>query len=170
MNIECDPLLCPCGDRCENQQFRRGEYPSSSLEVFRAGKKGFGLRTLCPIPSGTFLGEYLGEVYSRSEFERRKHSSLYLNADHTYIMQLSSHSFVDATTWGSIHRFMNHSCDPTCRAEKWLVDGTPRIGFFAARDIVAFDELSFDYKLDIYGYLCFYFFFFLLLLTLLHSR
>ena len=35
------------------------------LQVFKTDWKGFGLRAMVPLPSGTFLMEYVGEV-SRS--------------------------------------------------------------------------------------------------------
>lgn len=44
---ECDPSVCPAGNRCNNQRFEKREYPP--LEPFKTQGKGWGLRTLAPI-------------------------------------------------------------------------------------------------------------------------
>ena len=46
---------------------------------------------------------------------------------------------------------MNHSCNPNCVLEKWIVDGGVRVGLFAKVDIPAGEELTFDYKFERYG-------------------
>ena len=55
---------------------------------------------------------------------------------------------IDATR-GSIARFVNHSCDPNCRMEKWTVNGKPRMALFAGdRTIMTVEELTYDYNFD----------------------
>ena len=55
---------------------------------------------------------------------------------------------IDATT-GSIARFVNHSCSPNCRMEKWIVHGQPRMALFAGKNpIMTGDELTYDYNFD----------------------
>ncbi len=41
---------------------------------------------------------------------------------------------------------MNHSCNPNCATQKWIVNGQVRIGLFAIKNIRAGTELTFDYK------------------------
>jgi histone-lysine N-methyltransferase SETD2 len=60
--------------------------------------------------------------------------------------------YVDAQVKGNVSRFLNHSCAPNCESQKWQVGGDMRVGFFATRDIGAGEELTFDYKLERYGY------------------
>ncbi|PNH08632.1 Histone-lysine N-methyltransferase ASHH2 [Tetrabaena socialis] len=52
---------------------------------------------------------------------------------------------------GNISRFINHSCEPNCETQKWLVRGELAIGLFAARDIPKDCELTFDYNFERYG-------------------
>lgn len=47
---------------------------------------------------------------------------------------------------------MNHSCKPNCNLQKWVVGNQMRMGIFALEDIAAFEELTFDYKFERYGY------------------
>jgi SET domain-containing protein len=55
---------------------------------------------------------------------------------------------IDATR-GSICRFVNHSCSPNCRVEKWIVDGEPRMALFAGDEgIETGEELTYDYNFE----------------------
>lgn len=55
---------------------------------------------------------------------------------------------IDATR-GSIARFVNHSCQPNCRMEKWTVAGKPRMALFAGdRGVMTGEELSYDYNFE----------------------
>lgn len=46
---------------------------------------------------------------------------------------------------------MNHSCDPNCETQKWTVNGDTRVGLFALKDIIAGNELTFNYMLECSG-------------------
>ena len=52
---------------------------------------------------------------------------------------------------GALGRFINHSCEPNCETQKWVVRGELAIGLFALRDISAGEELTFDYNFERYG-------------------
>jgi hypothetical protein len=65
-------------------------------------------------------------------------------------MKLTDHLVIDATTHGGLARFLNHSCEPNCRIENWLVGRERRIGVFAARAIGADEELTIDYQVCVY--------------------
>ena len=67
-------------------------------------------------------------------------------------MLFDQNMIIDATTRGSIARFVNHSCQPNCRMEKWTVEGRPRMALFAGdRAIVTGEELTYDYNFDPYS-------------------
>lgn len=68
-----------------------------------------------------------------------------------YLMLFDQNMIIDATR-GSIARFVNHSCDPNCRMEKWTVNGKPRMALFAGhRGIMTGEELTYDYNFDPYS-------------------
>jgi hypothetical protein len=52
---------------------------------------------------------------------------------------------------GNASRFINHSCAPVCETQKWRVNGKFRIGIFALKDIIAGEEVTFDYKCERFG-------------------
>lgn len=66
-------------------------------------------------------------------------------------MAFDQNMIIDATR-GSIARFVNHSCAPNCRMEKWTVDGKPRMALFAGENgIMTGEELTYDYNFDPYS-------------------
>ena len=94
--------------------------------------------------------EYVGEVIDAAEVHRRmaaQRQNTPLDKDF-YIMELDNGMFVDGKFKGSTSRFINHSCDPNCELQRWVVKGYPRIGIFALRDISNGEALSYDYQFD----------------------
>ena len=53
---------------------------------------------------------------------------------------------IDATFKGSLARFINHSCDPSCTTRIIAVEGSKKIVIYAERDIAMGEELFYDYK------------------------
>ncbi|PGH06473.1 histone-lysine N-methyltransferase, H3 lysine-36 specific [Polytolypa hystricis UAMH7299] len=140
---------CGCGADCQNQRFQRREY--ANVSVIKTEKKGYGLRADSDLRPHQFIFEYIGEVINEGHFRRRM-----LNYDdegikHFYFMSLSKGEFVDATKKGNLGRFCNHSCNPNCYVDKWVVGEKLRMGIFAERHIKAGEELVFNYNVDRYG-------------------
>ncbi|XP_022749006.1 histone-lysine N-methyltransferase ASHH2-like isoform X2 [Durio zibethinus] len=144
LNIECVQGTCPCGDLCSNQQFQKRKYAKMKWDRF--GKKGFGLRILENISAGHFLIEYVGEVLDMQSYEARQKEYASRGQRHFYFMTLNGSEVIDAYVKGNLGRFINHSCDPNCRTEKWMVNGEICIGLFAVRDIKKGEEVTFDYN------------------------
>ncbi|KAF5749066.1 histone-lysine N-methyltransferase ASHH2 [Tripterygium wilfordii] len=144
LNIECVQGTCPCGDICSNQQFQKRQ--CAGMKWVRCGKKGFGLQLQEDISKGQFLIEYVGEVLDMHAYEARQREYAAKGHKHFYFMTLNGGEVIDACAKGNLGRFINHSCDPNCRTEKWMVNGEICIGLFAIRDIKKGEEVTFDYN------------------------
>ncbi|OVA03854.1 SET domain [Macleaya cordata] len=144
LNIECVQGTCPCGDLCSNQQFQKRKY--AKFKWFRCGKKGFGLQLQQNVYQGAFLIEYVGEVLDLHTYEVRQKEYASRGQKHFYFMTLNGSEVIDACAKGNLGRFINHSCDPNCRTEKWMVNGEVCIGLFALRDLKKGEEVTFDYN------------------------
>ncbi|CAO2834241.1 unnamed protein product [Amaranthus hypochondriacus] len=144
LNIECVQGACPCGDLCSNRQFQKRQY--AKLRRFNCGKKGYGLQVLEDISEGQFLIEYVGEVLDLHSYEARQKDYAAKGHKHFYFMTLNTNEVIDASVKGNLGRFVNHSCDPNCRTEKWVVNGEVCVGLFALRSIKKGEELTFDYN------------------------
>jgi hypothetical protein len=146
--MEC-PGDCGCGDGCQNQRFQRKVY--ADVSVIKTDKKGFGLRANKGLDPNDFIFEYIGEVISEPAFRRRMHQYDQDGIKHFYFMSLNKGEFVDATKKGNLGRFCNHSCNPNCYVDKWVVGDRLRMGIFAERRVEAGEELTFNYNVDRYG-------------------
>eukprot|EP00793_Prasinoderma_coloniale_P003505 PRCOL_00006742-RA len=146
LQIECTPGYCPCGDGCRNMAFQRRSY--APLRNVAVGRKGFGLVCDRALAKGDFVIEYTGEVLDQKSFAARKERYGEEGQRHYYFMTLSNTETIDAHRKGNLGRFLNHSCEPNCRPEKWQVRGELCIGIFASRDIPAGEELTFDYQME----------------------
>ncbi|PWY85701.1 hypothetical protein BO94DRAFT_467388 [Aspergillus sclerotioniger CBS 115572] len=140
---------CGCGPECQNQRFQRREY--APVAVIKTEKKGFGLRAEADLRPHQFIFEYVGEVINEAQFRRRMRQYDEEGIKHFYFMSLSKGEFVDATKKGNLGRFCNHSCNPNCYVDKWVVGEKLRMGIFAERHIQAGEELVFNYNVDRYG-------------------
>ena len=140
---------CGCGADCQNQRFQQKTY--AKVSVIDTDKKGFGLRADSDMQPHDFIFEYIGEVINEPAFRRRMRQYDEEGIKHFYFMSLNKGEFIDATKKGNLGRFCNHSCNPNCYVDKWVVDDKLRMGIFALRKIKAGEELQFNYNVDRYG-------------------
>ncbi|XP_002121834.2 uncharacterized protein LOC778906 [Ciona intestinalis] len=149
MYIECSPDTCPCRDKCANRCIQKQQW-WKGLERFRTNDRGWGVRTNSDIPEGQFLLEYVGEVVSEREFRRRTIENYNAHNDH-YCVQLEAGTVIDGYRLANEGRFVNHSCQPNCEMQKWVVNGEYRVGLFAKRPIIGSEELTYDYNFHAYN-------------------
>ncbi|KAH8910109.1 hypothetical protein BR93DRAFT_874713 [Coniochaeta sp. PMI_546] len=147
--MECVDRDCNCGDECQNQRFQKKQY--AKVSVIKTEKKGYGLRADTALQANDFIFEYIGEVINEPTFRRRMLQYDEEGIKHFYFMSLTKSEFVDATKKGNLGRFCNHSCNPNCYVDKWVVGDKLRMGIFAGRSIRPGEELVFNYNVDRYG-------------------
>lgn len=140
---------CGCGADCQNQRFQQQQF--ADVTVIQTEKKGYGLRTNTDLSPDEMVYEYIGEVIDESRFRRRTTQYNEDGIKHFYFMSLSKGEFIDATKKGNLGRFCNHSCNPNCYVDKWVVGEKLRMGIFAERKIKKGEELVFNYNVDRYG-------------------
>lgn len=149
---ECNSR-CRCGAECPNRVVQKGiRY---DLCIFRtADGRGWGVRTLQRIRKNSFVMEYVGEIITSEEAERR--GQVYDRQGATYLFDLDYVEdvyTVDAAHYGNISHFVNHSCDPNLQVYNVFIENLderlPRIALFATRPIRAGEELTFDYNMHV---------------------
>ncbi len=147
--MECNSN-CTCGIECSNRLSQRPG-PSINLTPFHTNKKGIGVKCETKLCSGTYLGEYLGEIISASEACVRLAGG---KDNSCYILQYREHlgngrvmtTNVDATHKGNVMRFINHSCDPNVVIIPVRVNSIlPKLCLFTNTVIKAGEELCFSY-------------------------
>jgi len=132
------------------------------------------VKTLENIKADSFVVEYVGEVITSDEAERRGKQygkvliSKIISSDtslssiqnpdaegRTYLFDLDFNGAdnpytVDAAYYGNVAHFINHSCDPNLSIFNVWIDcldpNLPRLCLFALRDIIKGEQLTFDYR------------------------
>uniref|UniRef100_A0A182K1U8 Histone-lysine N-methyltransferase n=1 Tax=Anopheles christyi TaxID=43041 RepID=A0A182K1U8_9DIPT len=140
------PLITECGDLCDcNLRSCRNRVVQHGLDVplqlcYIPGK-GWGVRTMVPIPKGSFLVEYVGEIIPDEAANHRP--------DDSYLFDLGNGNCIDASVHGNVSRFFNHSCKPNVSPVSVYYDHKdqrhPSVALFACRDIGVQEEICFDY-------------------------
>jgi len=109
---------------------------------------GWGLFAKVPIKEGEAVAEYRGDIVRYSVANQREDRYQKQKKD-LYLFGANTAQVIDSTDVGSIARFMNHSCAPSCYIKSVDDNKTkiPHLAFFARCDIVPGQELTFDYRL-----------------------
>lgn len=144
MNIECHADLCASGEWCQNQRFVKAAQYAAPTTVFKTNQRGWGLKCNYCVYMGEFIVEYCGDVINNAEYKRRLQKQR--GESNFYFYVLDKNRIIDGAKCGSTARFINHSCDPNCDSQIWLVNGENRVGIFAKVDIPPDTELTFDYN------------------------
>ena len=119
--------------------------PSSRrLQVRKSGIHGKGVFALRDFAEGETLIEYLGEIISWDEAQKR-HPHDPANPNHTFYFHIDDTRVIDGLHQGNAAKWINHACDGNCEADE--VKG--RIFIKALRNIHAGEELNYDYGLII---------------------
>ncbi len=112
------------------------------IEVLSSRVHGKGVFALCHMAAGETVIEYVGEVISLAEAQRR-HPHDPSNPEHTFYFHIDDTRVIDGLHGGNASRWINHSCRPNC--EPVEVDG--RVFIQTRRQVWRGEELTFNYGL-----------------------
>ncbi|XP_050521094.1 histone-lysine N-methyltransferase SUV39H2-like [Daktulosphaira vitifoliae] len=154
---ECNKK-CNCDSSCINRVVQHGPSKNLKLQIFRThNHRGWGVKTLVPIKQGSYVSKYTGEVITSSEAERRANTN---GQKSTYMFDLDYNTdkndcvySVDATIYGNVSHFINHSCDSNLAIYAVWIDcldpNLPTLALFATRDINVDEEITFNYMTQV---------------------
>ncbi|KAH7708264.1 histone-lysine N-methyltransferase SETDB1-like protein [Aphelenchoides avenae] len=124
--------ILPSFPACTNMIVRRGS--AIPKEMWRTKEMGWSVRTLVDIPKGAFV---VTTYHANLNFPL-------LGRKRPFV--------VDGKFYGNVAAFINHSCEPNLFAQHVFTDvhhdRLPEIALFAARDITAGEDLSWDYRYE----------------------
>jgi ankyrin repeat protein len=170
--VECSDL-CGCPPSCSNRVSERGVLVN--MQIYKTPNKGWAARAMEDIPQGTFISEYVGELISEEEAQKRMREEYDVAGIHYLFAIRDSKYVLDPFRKGNVSRLYNHSCQPNITklqvyrthhqdasgkggvdsiayssnsGDHNAVRNCPRMVFVAARDIAKGEELciSYDYE------------------------
>lgn len=153
MNRECDPDLCRSCHECKegSEDSKKWSCQNNGLRMKKRQKvvaghsevHGWGVFATAPIAKNEIIGEYVGEVISDDEAERR--GRVYDEVTYSFLFTTTEQYALDSTHIGNKLRYCNHSLNPNCEPRVMRVGGDVRVGLYAKRDIKKHEELFFNY-------------------------
>ena len=146
-NDNCTCYKGACGNR--NLQYGLNH---SFLIKYISRNKGFGVFAEEDIEPGEFVCEYIGNVITKNEAEKKIHLN-HMKQKPNYILQLKEEypnvvvsTYIDSEIYGNFARFINHSCEPNLDFEIIRINSfIPHCAFFAKKFIKAGEEITFSY-------------------------
>ncbi|KAL6049229.1 SET (Su(var)3-9, Enhancer-of-zeste, Trithorax) domain [Balamuthia mandrillaris] len=111
------------------------KYGTVLVEVGPSRISGKGLFALTAIPVGTCITEYTGPLLSMAQRMALPQEKV------KYLFKASEEYYIDGSHPANIARFINHSCEPNCKA----VGPTGKVFIVAKRNIAPGEELSYNY-------------------------
>ncbi|XP_056174705.1 uncharacterized protein LOC115686186 isoform X3 [Syzygium oleosum] len=122
------------------------------LVVYKSGIHALGLYASQFIYRGEMVVEYVGEIVGlriADKREREYQSGRRIQCKSAcYFFRIDKEHIIDATRKGGIARFVNHSCQPNCVAKVISVRDEKKVIFFAQRDILPGEEITYDYHFN----------------------
>ncbi|KAF7968037.1 hypothetical protein HWV62_32142 [Athelia sp. TMB] len=109
---------------------------------------GLGTFLTEDVKANELISEYVGElIYEPTTESRHMDRDVVKHRKRNYVFALNSTVSIDSSYAGNETRFVNHVSKPNANSspQVWLVNGEHRIGIFAACDMKAGTEISFDY-------------------------
>ena len=117
------------------------------IEMRSSAIHGNGVFAIADISEGQEIIEYAGKRLTHARADHKYGGSSITG--HTFLFTLNDDYVIDGNQDGNDARWINHSCDPNCRA--WKIDaedGNPkhdRVVIEARRAITRGEELTYDY-------------------------
>lgn len=102
--------------------------------VVKRSSAGLGLFAARDFKKGERVIEYVGEVITDAEAQRRGGK---------YLFELNDEWTIDGKSRHNIARYINHACKPNCYPE--LTDDEKRVFIYTKRDIKAGEEFAYNY-------------------------
>eukprot|EP00252_Welwitschia_mirabilis_P012870 TRINITY_DN28412_c0_g1_i1.p1 TRINITY_DN28412_c0_g1~~TRINITY_DN28412_c0_g1_i1.p1 ORF type:complete len:934 (+),score=208.85 TRINITY_DN28412_c0_g1_i1:219-3020(+) len=179
--VKWRPVIFECSDKCKCRVNCRNKVCQNGikyhLEIFRT-EIGWGVRSWDPIPAGSFICEYIGEVTLGNDLNIEgggEEKQYVMNAQRSQessnppwgdISELlpevkgkgsnwkpcQLNFWLDASKAGNVARFINHSSSPNVFIQAVLYDHHdlrfPHMMLFAKEHIAPMTELTMDYGLN----------------------
>ncbi|HRQ64324.1 MAG TPA: SET domain-containing protein-lysine N-methyltransferase [Xanthomonadaceae bacterium] len=121
------------------------------LKLRKSTIHGNGVFAATDIPTDIELIQYKGRLRTHAETDRLHDGST--DTGHTFLFTLNEKYVIDANVDGNWARWINHSCEPNCRAV--VVEGgngdarRDRVVIESIRPIRAGEELTYDYGITL---------------------
>ena len=108
-----------------------------------------GLFAIDNIKPGEIVIEYVGEMITNKIADYREIEYNERGFGDCYMFRFDADNIIDATKYGNLARFINHCCEPNCKAQCNEINGKKHILLLAKKFIKAGEEITYDYNFEV---------------------
>ncbi|XP_054166400.1 histone-lysine N-methyltransferase SETD1B-like isoform X6 [Oppia nitens] len=130
-------------------KFNQLQFRKKQLKFAKSRIHDWGLFALEPIAADEMVIEYVGQGIRPIIADIREKKYTELGIGSSYLFRVDLETIVDATRYGNVARFINHSCNPNCYAKVITVEGAKKIVIYSKQPIEVDEEITYDYKFPI---------------------
>ncbi|KAL9694617.1 hypothetical protein quinque_013902 [Culex quinquefasciatus] len=69
--------------------------------------------------------------------------------DSTYLFRIDMETIIDASNYGNLARFINHSCNPNCYTKVITIELEQKIVIYSKQPIGVNKEITYDYMVPL---------------------
>lgn len=118
---------------------KRGKFVPGDFKLkVRRTRAGLGLVTLCAIPKGACVIEYVGNLLTKEQED---------DSNSLYLFDAGGGVTIDGSPRWNTARYINHSCRPNCEIEIYK----HHVYVMAKRAIPMGEELNYDYDKEYFN-------------------
>ncbi|RWS29179.1 histone-lysine N-methyltransferase SETD1-like protein [Leptotrombidium deliense] len=130
-------------------KFNQLQFRKKQLKFARSTIHDWGLFALEPIAADEMVIEYVGQMIRPVVADLREKKYNEMGIGSSYLFRVDLETIIDATKFGNLARFINHSCNPNCYAKVITVEGQKKIVIYSKQPIGVNEEITYDYKFPI---------------------
>ncbi|KAM6943973.1 histone-lysine N-methyltransferase SETD1B-A-like [Lycodopsis pacificus] len=130
-------------------KFNQLKFRKKRIRFTRSHIHEWGLFAMEPIAADEMVIEYVGQIIRQVIADMREQRYEEEGIGSSYLFRVDQDTIIDATKFGNLARFINHSCNPNCYAKIITVDSQKKIVIYSRQPISINEEITYDYKFPI---------------------
>nr|XP_029492914.1 histone-lysine N-methyltransferase SETD1B-A-like [Oncorhynchus nerka] len=130
-------------------RFNQLKFRKKRIRFCRSHIHDWGLFALEPIAADEMVIEYVGQCIRQVIADMREKRYEDEGIGSSYLFRVDQDTIIDATKYGNLARFINHSCNPNCYAKIITVKSQKKIVIYSRQPISVNEEITYDYKFPI---------------------
>ncbi|CDQ65630.1 unnamed protein product [Oncorhynchus mykiss] len=130
-------------------RFNQLKFRKKRIRFCRSHIHDWGLFALEPIAADEMVIEYVGQCIRQVIADMREKRYEDEGIGSSYLFRVDQDTIIDATKYGNLARFINHSCNPNCYAKIITVKSQKKIVIYSRQSISVNEEITYDYKFPI---------------------
>jgi hypothetical protein len=132
-----------CSSQCGNTCYNVFPLHNTPIQVINS-PSGKAIIADCIILQDTYIIEYTGETITLDEYYKRGREN---PSDINYVMYSHiDNLYIDAIKYGSLARYINHSCNPNCYVQLVKHKKNSRLIITALRTISLHEQITINYE------------------------